>query len=73
MPVKVCCATTHVAQETSMPQPNHCHPDLFALDDSLVPLAEAERKKLLPLVSALLAETLAVTLAMEASDDEDHA
>ncbi len=56
-----------------MLQPNHCHPDLFALDDPLVPLAEAERKKLLPLVSALLAETLAVTLAREASDDEDHA
>jgi hypothetical protein len=45
-----------------MPQLSHCHPDLFALDDPPVPLAEAERIKLLPLVSALLTETLAVII-----------
>jgi hypothetical protein len=72
MPVKVCCATTHVAKETNMPQASHCHPDLFALDDPPVPLAEAERMTLVPLVSVLLKETLAVITETEASDDEDH-
>jgi hypothetical protein len=73
MLVKVCCATTHVAKETSMPQASHCQPDLFALDDPPVPLAEAERMTLVPLVSVLLKETLAVITETEASDDEDHA
>jgi hypothetical protein len=71
MPAKVCSATIRVAKETSMPQPSN--PDLFALDDPPIPLAEAERTKLLPLVSALLTETLGVTTETEASDDEDHA
>ena len=50
-----------------------CQPDLFALDDPPVPLAEAERMTLVPLVSMLLKETLAVITETEASDDEDHA
>jgi hypothetical protein len=54
-----------------MPQPSH--PDLFAQDDPPIPLAEAERTKVLPLVSALLTEALAVITETEASDDEDHA
>jgi hypothetical protein len=37
-----------------------------------VPIAASERTKLLPLVSALLAETLAIIAEVEASD-EDHA
>jgi hypothetical protein len=37
-----------------------------------VPIAASERTKLLPLVSALLAETLAITAEAETSD-EDHA
>jgi hypothetical protein len=56
-----------------MPQASHCQPDLFVLDDPPVPLAEAERMTLVPLVSALLKETLAVITETEASDDEDHA
>jgi hypothetical protein len=36
-----------------------------------VPIAASERTKLLPLVSALLAETLAIIREEEASD-EDH-
>ena len=56
-----------------MPQASHCQPDLFALDDPPVLLAEAERMTLVPLVSALLKETLAVITETEASDDEDHA
>jgi hypothetical protein len=72
MPVKVCCATTPVAKETSMPhpQPSHRHPDLFAPKDPPVPMAAAERAKLLPLVSALLTETV---VAVTEASDEDHA
>ena len=50
---------------------NHRHPDLFASHEPPAPTAASERTKLLALVSALLAETLAVAAA-EASD-EDHA
>ena len=53
------------------PQPSHRQPDLFALKDPPVPIAASERTKLLRLVSALLAETLAVIAEAEASD-EDH-
>jgi hypothetical protein len=74
MPGKAFCATTPVAKETSMPrpQPNHRQPDLFAPKHPPVPIAASERTKLLPLVSALLAETLAIIAEVEASD-EDHA
>ena len=54
------------------PQPGHRQPDLFWPKDPPVPIAAFDRAKLLPLVSALLAETLAVIAAAEASD-EDHA
>jgi hypothetical protein len=66
-------ATTPVAKETSMPhqQPSRRHPDLFASREPPVSIATSERTKLLALVSALLAETVAVVRA-EASD-EDHA
>ena len=74
MPGKACCATTPVAMETSMPrpQPSHRQPDLFAPKEPPVPIAASERTKLLPLVSALLAETLA-NLAEAEARDEDHA
>jgi hypothetical protein len=60
MPGKACCATTPVAKETSMPRPQsrHRQPDLFAPKDPPMPIAASEQRKLLPLVSALLAETL---------------
>jgi hypothetical protein len=45
--------------------------DLFAPKKPPVPMAASERTKLLPLVSALLSETLSVVAVMEA-DDEDH-
>jgi hypothetical protein len=66
-------ATTPVAKETSMPrpQPSRRHPDLFASGEPPVPIAASERTKLLALVSALLAETLAV--ARVEANDEDHA
>jgi hypothetical protein len=72
--LKACCATAPVAKETSMPrqQPRHRQPDLFAPKDPPVPIAASERRKLLPLVSALLAETLAIIVEAETSD-EDHA
>jgi hypothetical protein len=54
------------------PQPNYRQPDLFSPKDPPVPIAAFDRAKLLPLVSALLAETLAVIAAAEESD-EDHA
>ena len=54
------------------PQPSHRQPDLFWPEDPPVPIAAFDRAKLLPLVSALLAETLAVIAAAEESD-EDHA
>ena len=53
-------------------QPRHRQPDLFAPKDPPVPIAASERMKLLPLVSALLAETLAIIAESEARDD-DHA
>ena len=54
------------------PQPSHRHPDLFAPKDPPVPMAASERTRLLPLVSALLTETLAVVAVTEGGD-EDHA
>jgi hypothetical protein len=39
--------------------------DLFAPKDPPVPIAASERRKLLPLVSALLAETLAIIAETE--------
>jgi hypothetical protein len=54
------------------PQPSHRQPDLFWPEDPPVPIAAFDRAKLLPLVSALLAETLAVIAEAEESD-EDHA
>jgi hypothetical protein len=54
------------------PQPSHRQPDLFWPKDPPVPIAAFDRAKLLPLVSALLVETLAVIAAAEDSD-EDHA
>jgi hypothetical protein len=54
------------------PQSSHRQPDLFSPKDPPVPIAAFDRVKLLPLVSALLAETLAVIAAAEESD-EDHA
>jgi hypothetical protein len=53
-------------------QPSHRQPDLFSPQDPPVPVAAFDRAKLLPLVSALLAETLAVIAEAEESD-EDHA
>jgi cell division septation protein DedD len=53
-------------------QPSHRQSDLFAPKDPPIPMAASERTRLLPLVSALLTETLAVVAVMEASD-EDHA
>ena len=54
------------------PHSVHRQPDLFSPKDPPVPIAAFDRAKLLPLVSALLAETLAVIAAAEESD-EDHA
>jgi hypothetical protein len=54
------------------PQPSHRQPDLFAPKEPPVPIAASERTKLLPLVSALLTETLAIVAEPEARD-EDHA
>lgn len=54
------------------PQSSHRQPDLFSPKDPPVPIAAFDRATLLPLVSALLAETLAVIAAAEESD-EDHA
>ena len=54
------------------PQPGYRQPDLFWPKDPPVPIAAFDRAKLLPLVSALLAETLAVIAEAEESD-EDHA
>ena len=50
----------------------HRQSDLFAPKNPPVPMAESERTKLLPLVSALLSETVGVAAGTEASD-EDHA
>ena len=54
------------------PHSGHRPPDLFSPKDPPVPIAAFDRAKLLPLVSALLAETLAVIAEAEESD-EDHA
>ena len=54
------------------PQPNHRQPDLFSPKEPPVPIAASERTRLLPLVSALFLETLAVVAEAKASD-EDHA
>lgn len=54
------------------PQTSYRHSDLFAPKGPPVPMAASERTRLLPLVSALLTETLAVVAVTEASD-EDHA
>jgi hypothetical protein len=54
------------------PQPSHRQPDLFSPKDPPVPIAASDRAKLLSLVSALLAETLAVIAGAE-ENDEDHA
>jgi hypothetical protein len=74
MPVMVCCTTIPVAKETSMPHPQSSHrqPDLFTLKDPPVPIAATDRTKLLPLVSALLTETLTLIAGVEVKD-EDHA
>jgi hypothetical protein len=71
---QACCATIPVAKETSMPRPppSHRYPDLFAPKEPATPIAASERTRLLPLVSALLAEALAVIAVAEAGD-EDHA
>ena len=53
------------------PRSRHHHPDLFAAKEPQSPIAAAVRTKLLPLMSALLIEVLAVIAATEASD-EDH-
>ncbi len=54
------------------PQPSHRQSDLFAPKAPPVPMAATERTRLLPLVSALLTETLAV-IAVTEGGDEDHA
>jgi hypothetical protein len=54
------------------PQPNHRQSDLFAPKVLPVPIAASDRTKLLPLMSTLLTETLAVVAVTEAND-EDHA
>jgi hypothetical protein len=54
------------------PQPSHRQSDLFAPKAPPVPMAATERTRLLPLVSALLTEMLAVVAVMEGRD-EDHA
>jgi hypothetical protein len=51
------------------PQPSHRQSDLFAPKAPRVPMAAT---RLLPLVSALLTETLAVVAVTEGGD-EDHA
>ena len=53
-------------------QPCHRQSDLFAPKNPPVPMAAAEQTKLLPLVSALLTEMLAVVAVTEGRD-EDHA
>lgn len=52
-------------------QPAHRQFDLFAPKIPPLPIASSERTKLLPLVSALLSETLGAAAVTEA-DDEDH-
>jgi hypothetical protein len=52
-------------------QPCHRQFDLFAPKNAPVSIAASERTKLLPLVSALLSETVGIAPVTEASD-EDH-
>jgi hypothetical protein len=54
------------------PHSGHRQPDLFSPQDPPVPIAAFDRAKLLPLVSALLAETLVIVAEAEESN-EDHA
>ena len=54
------------------PRPSHRQFDLFAPKAPPMPMAATERTRLLPLVSALLTETLAVVAVTEGRD-EDHA
>ena len=54
------------------PQPSHRQSDLFAPKAPRMPMAATERTRLLPLVSALLTEMLAVVAVTEGGD-EDHA
>ena len=54
------------------PRPSHRQSDLFAPKAPPVPMAATERTRLLPLVSALLTETLAIVAVTEARH-EDHA
>lgn len=54
------------------PRSGHRQPDLFSPQDPPLPIAAFDQAKLLPLVSALLAETLVVVAEAEESD-EDHA
>ena len=55
------------------PQPSHRQPDLFAPKDPPVPIAAAERTKLLPLVSALLVGDARRHRCRAEASDEDHA
>jgi hypothetical protein len=63
MPVYPRFATSPVATSMHRPQSRHHHPDLFALKEPQIPIAAADRTKLLPLISALLIEVLAVITA----------
>ncbi|WP_164783585.1 hypothetical protein [Mesorhizobium sp. M5C.F.Cr.IN.023.01.1.1] len=51
-------------------QPCHRQFDLFVPKTPPVPIAASERTKLLPLVSALLSETLSVPAVTEAGDED---
>lgn len=53
-------------------QPRRRQPDLFAVDDPPVTLACAELRRLVPLVSALLMESVVDRPATE-DEHEDHA
>lgn len=53
-------------------QPRRRQPDLFAVDDLPVTLACAELRRLVPLVSALLMESVVDRPATE-DEHEDHA
>ena len=65
-------AAMMVKQIPRLSLPSHRQPDLFSPKDPPVPIAASERTKLLSLVSALLAETLAIIAEAE-TGDEDHA
>ena len=54
------------------PHSVHRQPDLFSPKDPPVSIAAFDRATLLPLVSALLAETLVIVAEAE-ERDEDHA